>query len=160
MWVRKGHESAGLKPLLSLFKILIYWFIMEFFAFLKILFMVLFISRERGRKGESEGEKHRCVLATHMPPTRNRTSDPSVHGLVLNPQSHSSHGGIFCFNFDFWSIAFMSLVLLGFWCPLSFVHDVDEAFSSSLQTPYQDLYILSNERVAFLIKNINTSLSF
>ena len=33
----------------------------------KILFIYLFL--ERGREGEREGEKHRCVIASHMPPT-------------------------------------------------------------------------------------------
>ena len=27
-----------------------------------------FIFRERGREGEREGEKHQCVVASHMPP--------------------------------------------------------------------------------------------
>ena len=28
----------------------------------------LFIYRERGRKGEREGEKHQCVVASQAPP--------------------------------------------------------------------------------------------
>ena len=36
-----------------------------FILFLKILF----IFREKGREGEREGEKHHCVVASHMPPT-------------------------------------------------------------------------------------------
>ena len=31
----------------------------------------LFIFRERGRKGEREGEKHQCVVASSVPPTGN-----------------------------------------------------------------------------------------
>ena len=42
-------------------------------AFLKMraLFFLfyLFICRERGREGEGEGEKHHCVVASHVPPT-------------------------------------------------------------------------------------------
>ena len=30
---------------------------------------ILFIFRERGRELEREGEKHQCVVASHMPPT-------------------------------------------------------------------------------------------
>ena len=29
----------------------------------------LFNFRERGREGEREGEKHQCVIASHVPPT-------------------------------------------------------------------------------------------
>ena len=29
---------------------------------------VLFIFRQRGRKGEREGEKHQCAVASHAPP--------------------------------------------------------------------------------------------
>ena len=51
-------------------------------------FIYLFL--ERGRKGEREGEKHQCVVASHVPLTGtwpatqacaltgNRTSDPLV----------------------------------------------------------------------------------
>ena len=28
----------------------------------------IFDFRERGREGEKEGEKHQCVVASHMPP--------------------------------------------------------------------------------------------
>ena len=66
-----------------------------------------FIFRERGRKGEKEGEKYRCVrdsVASCMPQlgtwpanqayvlTRNRTIDISVLRVVLNPLSHTSQG--------------------------------------------------------------------
>ena len=70
----------------------------------------LFIYRERGRKGEREGEKHQCVVASHALPletppatlacalTGNRTGDPLVLRPALNPVSHTSRGG-FCFCF-------------------------------------------------------------
>ena len=63
---------------------------------------ILFIFRERGRKGEREGEKHQCVVAPHTlplqtwPPTQacaltgNGTSDPLVCRPALNPLSHTS----------------------------------------------------------------------
>ena len=35
--------------------------------FKKISFIYLFL--ERGRKGEREGEKHQCVVASHVPLT-------------------------------------------------------------------------------------------
>ena len=63
-------------------------------------FLILFIFRERGR----EGEKHQYVVASQAPPlgswpaaqacalTGNRTSDPVVHRLVLNPLSLTGQG--------------------------------------------------------------------
>ena len=39
-------------------------------------FIYLFL--ERGRKGEREGEKHQCVVATHMPPTGNLAHNPGM----------------------------------------------------------------------------------
>ena len=66
-------------------------------------FIYLFL--ERGREGEREGEKHQCVVASHMPlllgtwPTTqtcaligNRTGDPLVCRLLLIPLSHTSQG--------------------------------------------------------------------
>ena len=37
--------------------------------FTLFLSFYLFIFRERGRGGERVGEKHQCVVASHMPPT-------------------------------------------------------------------------------------------
>ena len=34
-----------------------------------MIFMILFIFKDRGRKGEREGEKHQCVVASHALPT-------------------------------------------------------------------------------------------
>ena len=65
-------------------------------------FIYLFL--ERGRVGEREGEKHQCVVASHVPPTRdltrnqacvltgNQTSNPLIHRPALNPLSHTSQG--------------------------------------------------------------------
>ena len=68
-----------------------------FFLFFKdVIYLFL------GREGEREGEKHQCVVASHMPPlgtwpttqgcalTRNRTSEPLVCRTVLNPVSRTS----------------------------------------------------------------------
>ena len=43
-----------------------------------IFFKILFIFRERGRAGEREGEKHQCVVASHMPPTGELAHSPSM----------------------------------------------------------------------------------
>ena len=63
------------------------------YVFLRIL--VSYFFRERGREGEREGEKHQCLVASHMPSlgtwtetqacalTGNQTSDP----LVCSPCS-------------------------------------------------------------------------
>ena len=31
-----------------------------------------------GREGEREGEKHQCVVASHMPPSRDLACNPSI----------------------------------------------------------------------------------
>ena len=73
------------------------------FYFIQILFIYF---RQRGREGEKEGEKHQCVVASHVPPTGdltwltaqastltgNPTGDPLVCRLALNPLSHTSQG--------------------------------------------------------------------
>ena len=38
----------------------------------------LFIFRERGREGEKEGEKHQCVVASHVPPTGDLAHNPGM----------------------------------------------------------------------------------
>ena len=77
-----------------------------FILFYFLLGFYLFIFREGGREGEREREKHQCVVASLTTPsgdlagnqalalTGNRTSDPLVHRLVLNPLSHTSQGCI------------------------------------------------------------------
>ena len=62
---------------------------------------------ERVRVEEREVEKHKCVVASHMPTlgtwpttqacamTGNRTSYPLVHRPALNPLSHTSQGQSF-----------------------------------------------------------------
>ena len=71
------------------------------FFFLRLY---LFIFRERGRKGEREGGKHQCVVASHMAPTGDLARNLSMHtdwesnqqpfGLqsTLNPLSYTSQG--------------------------------------------------------------------
>ena len=39
---------------------------------------ILFIFRERGGEGEREGEKHPCVVASHVTPTRNLAHNPGM----------------------------------------------------------------------------------
>ena len=77
--------------------------LMNWSYYLKILFIYF---RQRGRKGEREGEKYQCVVASCAPPTGdltwpttqacalpgNQTSDPFDLKLVLNPLSHSNQG--------------------------------------------------------------------
>ena len=41
----------------------------------------LFIFRERGREGEREGEKHQCVVASHVALTRELVRNPLVPSL-------------------------------------------------------------------------------
>ena len=76
-------ENITLSPLQGLF-------------FFKILFIYLF--RQRGRGGEREGEKHQCVVASHMPPTGGLAHNPRhVAWLRIKPATlqfagqHSIH---------------------------------------------------------------------
>ena len=57
-------ESSGLKCSLFFF-----FFIYRFY---------LFIFRERGREGEREGEKHQCVVASCVAPTRDLACNPGM----------------------------------------------------------------------------------
>ena len=57
------NGSAIPKTVLKIISKKVFHFL--FFFFLKILF----IFRERVREGEREGEKHHCVVASHVPPT-------------------------------------------------------------------------------------------
>ena len=93
--VRAKPDSAGGQPGPV-------WFGFLFFSFLKKDFIYLFL--EWGREGEREGEKHQYVVASLTPPTGdlarnqafgqtwNRTRDPLVCRLALNPLSCTSQG--------------------------------------------------------------------
>ena len=60
----------------------------------------LFIFRQKEREGDIAGEKHQCVVASHVlptgdpahNPTENQTCHPLVCRLALNPLSHTSQG--------------------------------------------------------------------
>ena len=74
--------------------------------FKKILFIYLFLERGKGgsKEGGREGEKHQCVVASHVPPTGdlacnparaligNQIGDPLVHRLALSLVNHTSQG--------------------------------------------------------------------
>ena len=38
----------------------------------------IYFSLEKGMKGEREGEKHQCVLASHAPPTGDLALNPDM----------------------------------------------------------------------------------
>ena len=71
-------------------------------------FIYLFLERRKG-KGEREGEKHHCVVASHMGPTGDLNPNPGMcsdwelnqwpFGLqpTLNPQSYTSQGSFLIF---------------------------------------------------------------
>ena len=52
------------------------YFILPSYIFFLLLFIYLFI--ERGRGGEREGEKHQCVVASHVPPTGDLAYNPGM----------------------------------------------------------------------------------
>ena len=69
-----------------------------------LFFFRFYLFRERGREGEREGQKHQCVVASHVPPTGdlaktqacaltgNQTGNPLVCRLALKAVSHTSQG--------------------------------------------------------------------
>ena len=59
-----------------------------FFKALSLSFFKKFIYfRERRREGERDGEKHQCVVASHMPPTGDL-----AHNSGMCPDSELNHG--------------------------------------------------------------------
>ena len=55
---------------------------------------ILFISRQKRREGEREGEKHHCVAASHAPPTGDPAGNPGMSpNQELNQQPPSSQAG-------------------------------------------------------------------
>ena len=53
--------------------------------FFKRFYFYLFIFRERGREGEREGEKHHCVVASHVASTGDL-----AHNAVMCPDWESN----------------------------------------------------------------------
>ena len=49
-----------------------------FLSLFFLRFYYLFIFREKGRVGEREGEKHQCVVASHMPSTGDLVHNPHM----------------------------------------------------------------------------------
>ena len=47
-------------------------------VFFKFKMLFFFISRERGREGKREGEKHQCMVASHADPTENLAPNPGM----------------------------------------------------------------------------------
>ena len=59
--------------------------------FLKILFIIF---REREKEGEREGEKHQCVVVSHVPPTEEPAHIPGMcPDWELNKQPFGSQSG-------------------------------------------------------------------
>ena len=81
-----------------------------FILFIYFKRFYLFMFRERGREGDREGEKHQCVVASHVAPTGDLVCNPGMcpdwesnqqpFGLqpALNPLSYTSQGsGLFLY---------------------------------------------------------------
>ena len=65
---------------------------MDFFP--KIPFIY---SLDRGEGRKKEGEKHQCVVASHVPPTGDPTHNPGMcSGLELNQEPFGSQAGTQC----------------------------------------------------------------
>ena len=95
----------------SILLMMVFFSYTDLFSFISFIFLnILFIFRERGKEREREGEKHQCVLPFARPLLRtwpstqvyvltgNRTSNPLLHSLVLNPLSHTSQGSFSFYN--------------------------------------------------------------
>ena len=55
------------------------YYSLQIYLFYFILFrFYLFIFRERGREGEREGEKHQCVVTSHVPRTGDLAHNPGM----------------------------------------------------------------------------------
>ena len=48
------------------------------YNFLSFFKFYLFTFREKGREGEEEGEKHQCVVASHVPLTGDLARNPGM----------------------------------------------------------------------------------
>ena len=53
-------------------------------------FIYLFLERRQGREKEREREKHQCVVASHVPPTRDLAHNP---GMCPDWESNQWHFG-------------------------------------------------------------------
>ena len=97
-WALEPARHRFLRTVLNIFHL--YSFFLNTWHFLKILF----ISRERGREGEREGEKHQCVVTSHVAPTGDLACNPGMcpdwesnwrpfgSQPVLSPLSYTSQG--------------------------------------------------------------------
>ena len=47
-------------------------------CFFKILFIYVFIFREKRKEGERKGEKHQCVIASHVAPIGDLAHNPGM----------------------------------------------------------------------------------
>ena len=60
--------------------------------FKNIYFIYFFFERRKG--GRKEGEKHQCVVASHMPPTGDLTQNPGMNpDWELNQRPFGSQAG-------------------------------------------------------------------
>ena len=65
----------------------------EFISFFKDF--LKFIFRQKGREEEREGEKHQCVVASHMPLTRDLAHNSGMcPDWELNQQPFGSQAGV------------------------------------------------------------------
>ena len=124
---------------------------MHLLPFLKRFY--LFIFREIGREGKREGEKHQCVGASHMPPTRDQARNPGVcpdqdlnwwpFGLQDSTQPTEPHQpGIYCHftvrSFDLFFLEDHYFIFIYFFINyLIFVQLQLSAFSPHPSTPPQ-----------------------
>ena len=67
VWLIASHQSHLLKTQIR----------SPYFFFFS--FIYLFIFRQRRREGEREGEKHQCVVASHMVPSGDLAHNPVMY---------------------------------------------------------------------------------
>ena len=62
-----------------------------FFFFKREIYLFIYLFLERGKEGEREGEKHQCVVASCVPPTRDLACNPGMcPDCELNQQPFGS----------------------------------------------------------------------
>ena len=77
MWSLNKYYLSWKKIIIIAILVVVKWyFIVVFFLF--VFRFYLFIFREKGREGEREGEKHQCVVASHVAPTGNLAYNPGM----------------------------------------------------------------------------------
>ena len=97
-------------------------------------FKILFIYFEReGKGGEREGEKHQCVVASHVPPTGDLAHNPGMClEWELNQQPFGSQTGTQ--STEPLQLGLPSIIFNCIYAPLQLYFDLNRPLWASLET--------------------------